>query len=147
MGYDASAEITAHLAATPERVWSALTEPEALAAWYWPASTDPQVTSDPRPGGRFGITAGAADMGFSGVYREMDPPRRMVQSWRWAGDDRDSRVTISLTPADGGTDLLVVHDQVDAETAEAYRAGWASCLARLPGHLDGGVSAAGPGSR
>ncbi|MCA2215308.1 SRPBCC domain-containing protein [Jidongwangia harbinensis] len=85
--------------------------------------------------------------GFADVYREMDPPRRMVQSWRRGGDDRDSRVTITLTPAGGGADLLVVHDQVDAETAEAYRAGWASCLDRPPAYLDRPATGPGAGSR
>jgi uncharacterized protein YndB with AHSA1/START domain len=129
------AEMTAHLLAEPKHVWSALTDADALAAWYWPASVQPRVTSDPRVGGRFGITAGAADMGFSGEYVELDEPRHMVQSWRWAGDDTDSRVTIELIPADGGTDLVVVHDELDAETAERYRAGWESCLERLPAYL------------
>lgn len=135
MSFDHSARIDAHLDATPDQVWHALTDPEALAAWYWPASVQPSATSDPRPGGRFGITAGAADMGFSGEYREFEPPRRMVQSWRWAGDDRDSRVTIDLVPTAGGTDLRVIHDQVDESTAEMYRQGWESCLARLPDFL------------
>jgi uncharacterized protein YndB with AHSA1/START domain len=135
MTYDESAEITAHLPAAPERVWAALTDPDALAAWYWPVSMQPTATSDPVVGGRFGITTEDAGMGFEGVYLALDEPRRIVQSWRWAGDDRDSRVTIDLTPADGGTDLIVVHDRVDAETAESYRAGWQSCLTRLPGYL------------
>jgi uncharacterized protein YndB with AHSA1/START domain len=136
METDHSAEIRAHLDAPPERVWRALTEADALAAWYWPATLKPEVTSDARPGGRFAITAGAdQDMGFSGVYQEFVPPRRMVQSWAWAGVDRDSRVTIDLTPAGGGTDLVVVHDQVDAETAQMYRQGWESCLGRLPAYL------------
>jgi uncharacterized protein YndB with AHSA1/START domain len=135
METDHSAEIRTHLDAPPERVWHALTDANALAAWYWPASLKPEVTSDARPGGHFGVTARAADMGFSGVYREFDPPRRMVQSWGWAGVDRDSRVTIDLTPANGGTDLLVVHDQVDAETAQMYRQGWESSLSRLPAYL------------
>jgi uncharacterized protein YndB with AHSA1/START domain len=74
-------------------------------------------------------------MGFAGVYEQFEPPRRMVQSWRWAGEERTSRVTVDLVPADGGTDLVVVHDRLDADQVEPYRAGWESCLARLPGHL------------
>jgi uncharacterized protein YndB with AHSA1/START domain len=74
-------------------------------------------------------------MGFAGEYLELDEPSRIVQSWRWAGDDRDSRVTIDLTPAADGTDLVVTHDQLDEETAEKYRAGWQSCLDRLPAYL------------
>ena len=83
METDHSAEIKAHLDASPERVWQALTDANALAAWYWPASLQPGSPPTPGPGGRFAITARAADMGFSGVYQEFDPPRRMVQSWRW----------------------------------------------------------------
>ena len=137
MSFDHAAELTAHLDAEPERVWHSLTDADALARWYWPVTVEPQVTSEARQGGRFGITAEAADMGFSGEYLEFDRPRRLVQSWRWAGDDRDSRVTLELTPAGAGTELRVVHDQVDEKTAEMYRQGWESCLARLPGYLAG----------
>jgi uncharacterized protein YndB with AHSA1/START domain len=129
MAYDQSAVITVHLAAPPERVYAALTDAAALQAWYWPDSMAPQAFSDPVVGGRFGIEAAGA--GFAGHYTELDPPRRIVQSWRWQGDHRDSRVAIDLAAADGGTDLTVVHDQVDEATAELYRQGWASCLDRL----------------
>jgi uncharacterized protein YndB with AHSA1/START domain len=135
MEHDESAVIKAHLAASPEQVWHALTDAGALTAWYWPAAVHPVVTSDPVVGGRFGIDADG--MGFSGVYQELDAPRRIVQSWRWQGDDRDGRVTIELTPASDGTDVVVVHDRIDAATAEMYRAGWESCLARLPEYLSG----------
>ena len=107
MALDQSAVITAHLAAPPERVYEALTDAEALQAWYWPAAMSPKAFSNPVAGGRFGVEADGA--GFAGRYTELDPPRRIVQSWRWKGDDRDSRVTIDLAPAeaDGGTDLTV----------------------------------------
>jgi uncharacterized protein YndB with AHSA1/START domain len=129
------AEITTHIDAPPERVWAALTDADALTAWYWPATLEPVATSDPVVGGAFGIATASPEMGFSGTYVELDPPRRLVQTWRWAGAQSDSRVTIDLTPADGGTHLVVVHDQVNAETAEMYRQGWESCLGRLPGYL------------
>jgi hypothetical protein len=44
-------------------------------------------------------------------------------------------VTIALSPADEGTDLIVVHDRLDADTVERYRQGWESCLTRLPEYL------------
>jgi uncharacterized protein YndB with AHSA1/START domain len=132
---DQVARISAHVSAPPERVWSALTDADALTAWYWPASTSPRATSDPVVGGRFGVTTADPGMAFSGEYLVLEPPRRLVQSWRWAGDDRDSRVTIELSPAGDGTDVVVRHDRLDAETATAYRQGWESCLTRLPGYL------------
>jgi uncharacterized protein YndB with AHSA1/START domain len=135
MAFDDSAVITSHVAAPPARVYAALTDADELAAWYWPSALSPKAVSHPVVGGRFGIDTATAGMGFAGEYVELEPPRRIVQTWRWAGDDRDSRVRIDLTPSGDGTDLVVVHDQVDAETAEMYRAGWESCLARLPGYL------------
>jgi len=135
MTFDKSARVSAHLEASPERVWQALTSPEELTAWYWPASLSPKATSDPTVGGHFGITTASKDMGFAGEYLELEPPRRIVQSWRWAGEDSASRVTIDLTPAGDGTDLVVTHAELDAATAEMYRAGWQSCLDRLPAHL------------
>ncbi len=142
VSFGESARVEAHVAAPPERVWAALTDADSLAAWYWPAAGSPAATSDPVVGGRFGVRGDG--MGFAGEYAELERPRRIVQSWRWDGDDRDSRVTIELTPAGDGTDLVVVHDRIDAATAEDYRAGWESCLARLPGFL---ASDSPPGNR
>lgn len=133
MSDNSSAIVRSHVEASPERVWHALTDGEALTAWYWPAAVRPVAISDPVVGGRFGLAADG--MGFSGDYVELDPPRRIVQTWRWAGDERDTLVTIELTASDGGTDLLVRHDVADAATADMYRAGWQSCLDRLPGYL------------
>lgn len=135
MAYDKSAEIKVHIEAPPERVWAAFTDPDALTAWYWPAEFGPKATSDARVGGRFAIATASADMGFAGEYLELDAPRRLVESWRWAGDDRDSLVTIELAPAAGGTDVLVTHERLNAHTAAMYRAGWQSCLDRLPEYL------------
>jgi uncharacterized protein YndB with AHSA1/START domain len=47
MAQDKSAEISAHLDAGPEQVWAALTEADALTAWYWPASTKPRPLRTP----------------------------------------------------------------------------------------------------
>jgi uncharacterized protein YndB with AHSA1/START domain len=129
MTYDEEAVITSHVDVPRERVWTALTDAGELTAWYWPAAVHPRATSDPVVGGGFGIDADG--MGFAGRYLELEPPHRIVQSWRWAGDDRDSRVSIELTAAGSGTDIRVVHSELDEEAAAMYDAGWASCLARL----------------
>jgi len=135
---DSAAVLEVRLSAPAARVWEALVDAEALLVWYWPASLHPEVHSEPVAGGRFGIEA--EGMGFSGEYVEFDPPHRFVQAWRWLGDDWDSRVTVELTPVADGTDVRVVHDLVDAATAAQYRAGWESCLGRLPGFLEGGAA-------
>jgi uncharacterized protein YndB with AHSA1/START domain len=133
MSYDQSAVVTAHLEAAAAEVYAALTDAAALEAWYWPSTMNPKAESDPVEDGHFALDAG--DIGFAGQYLVLDPPHHIVQSWRWKGDDRDSLVTITLTPTANGTDLTVTHAQLDARTAEDYRAGWESCLSRLPAHL------------
>jgi uncharacterized protein YndB with AHSA1/START domain len=40
-----------------ERVWRALTDPVALAAWFWPQRFEPTAEVDLRVGGRYRITA------------------------------------------------------------------------------------------
>jgi hypothetical protein len=47
----------------------------------------------------------------------------------------ERRRSDSLTPSGDGTGLRIVHDEVDDETAAMYRAGWESCLTRLPAYL------------
>jgi uncharacterized protein YndB with AHSA1/START domain len=80
-----------------ERVWAALTSPEALAAWLMPNDFVPEVghaftfRTDPAPG-------------FDGtvhcVVRALEPPTRMV--WSWRGGPIDTTVTFTLTALDAG---------------------------------------------
>ncbi|HLV59519.1 MAG TPA: SRPBCC domain-containing protein [Natronosporangium sp.] len=124
-------EITRDLSATPERVWHALTDPAALAAWFWP-HLDNTVETDPRVGGRYRIAGPRAGIAVTGEYLEVDPPRRLVFTWRWEDQDEQSRVTVELRPAGTGTTLTLVHDRIgDAVTRDRFADGWRDCLDRL----------------
>ena len=89
-----------HYAHPPERVWRALTSREALAAWLMPNDFEPRV------GHRFQFRTDPAP-GFDGVVHcevlEMEPPHRMV--WSWRGGKIDTEVAFSLAPVAGGTEL------------------------------------------
>ena len=80
-----------------ERVWAALTSPEALSAWLMPTDFAPEV------GRAFTFRTWPAP-GFDGVVRcrvlELDPPTRMV--WSWEGGPIDTTVTFTLTPLGAG---------------------------------------------
>ena len=121
IAYDRSVELSVHLDAAPEQVWAAVTDERALAEWFWPPRLRPRITADPRPGGRYRISAGAMDMAVSGRYLEVTPPRRLVLSWRWDGDDRESLVTITVSGDASGTDLDVRHESLDDQAADAPR--------------------------
>lgn len=124
-------EMTRTLAASPERVWHALTDPVALAAWFWPHLHN-TVETDPRVGGRYRIAGPAAGIAVGGEYLEVDPPKRLVFTWRWEGEEEQSRVTVDLQPAGEGTTLTLVHDRIaDDTTRDRFADGWRDCLERL----------------
>ena len=128
------------LPAPPERVWAALTEPGALAAWFWPARMGTVASAEPRQGGRYRIDATAAGMAVSGEYLTVEPPALLVFTWRWDGEPDETVVTIALSPQEGGTRLRLRHDRFgDPEHADRHRTGWTDCLDRLPGWLAAGA--------
>jgi uncharacterized protein YndB with AHSA1/START domain len=90
---------------SPEVVWAALTDGEALAQWLMPNNFEPVA------GRRFQFRIDPM-MGFPGVIDcevlEIDPPRRMV--WSWATKPRAGktahpalRIEWQLTPKGEGT--------------------------------------------
>lgn len=84
----------------PARVWEALTRADALAAWLMPNDFEPRV------GHRFTFRTDPAP-GFDGIVHcevlALDPPARMV--WSWRGGNIDTVVTFELEPAGRGTRL------------------------------------------
>lgn len=128
-----SLEITRTLAAPPDRVWQAFTDPVALAGWFWP-HLDNTVEIDLRPGGGYRIAGVSAGIAVSGTYLEVAPPERLGFTWQWDGEDEQSRVSLALAAtADGGTTLSLVHDRLPDDAArDSHVQGWQDCLDRLP---------------
>jgi uncharacterized protein YndB with AHSA1/START domain len=92
------------LRASPERVFAAWTEPAELARWF---GTRAEV--DLRVGGRWRFvwaTGEGTEAHGTGVYRVIDPPRRLVYTWEDNGAG-PTVVTVELTPEDDGTRLRV----------------------------------------
>jgi uncharacterized protein YndB with AHSA1/START domain len=128
--------ITRELAASPDRVWTAFTDPDALAQWFWPAASHTTASLDPRKGGRYRIEASNRNMAVSGEYREVSPPHKLVFTWQWDGEDDQSLVTIEISPHESGTQLAIRHELLASETdRNDHERGWHDCLDRLPGWL------------
>jgi uncharacterized protein YndB with AHSA1/START domain len=74
--------ITRVFDAPREVVFKAWTEPERFARWWGPKGwTTPFCTIDPRPGGRIHFcmrSPEGVEIWNGGVYREVDPPARLV---------------------------------------------------------------------
>jgi uncharacterized protein YndB with AHSA1/START domain len=71
----------------------------------------------------------------AGVYREVEPPSKLVFSWAWETPTSpgETLVTLRLEPEGAGTRLLLVHERFpNAEECEKHRKGWTGSLERLP---------------
>ena len=128
--------LTRVLPVPPDRVWHALTDPTALAAWFWPPRMAPTADTDVRAGGRYHIAASSPRMAVSGEYVELEPPKRLAFTWQWDGEAEQTLVTIGLAANDAGTELTLTHERFDDDgSRDNHLKGWEDCLDRLPGWL------------
>ena len=64
---------------------------------------------------------------ISGKTLELEPGKRIVQSWRstdFAADAPDSRLEVVLSTAKGGTKVTLKHSDLPAGSSAEYRKGW-----------------------
>jgi len=94
------------VAAPPERVFQAITDPNQVSRW-WGQQGLYHITEwkgDLRPGGKWssvGVGADGSSFRVDGEYIEVDPPRRLVHTWlaSWSGELKTT-VTWELEPRD-----------------------------------------------
>jgi uncharacterized protein YndB with AHSA1/START domain len=128
------------IAAPPERLFALWTEPELFAKWFGPEGFEVPVSDlDLRPGGRWSATMRSPEgrqMTVGGVYRRIEPPRRLVFTWTWNADSGmaavETEVDVRFDPAPGGTRLVLRHENFDTrENRDGHNRGWTSTLAKL----------------
>ena len=130
--------ITRRYAVTPEKVWRAWTDPQALSQWFGPGDTHSVTRADldVRVGGRYHIafrTQDGQEHDVSGVYQEVEQDRKLVFTWAWKSTpERVSLVTIELRPTPQGTELAFLHEQfVDMEARNNHERGWTRTFSKL----------------
>jgi uncharacterized protein YndB with AHSA1/START domain len=129
-------ELSRTLAAPAEAVWRALTDPGALATWFWPERFGTKAEVDLRVGGRYRIDGPGAGMAAAGEYVAVDAPTRLVFTWRWDGEPDETLVTYTLTSLGAATELVVRHERfADEDVRDRHAQGWSDCLDRLPDWL------------
>lgn len=125
--------------ATPERVFAAWTDTAQLAQWYGPEGMTCEVfENDVTPGGRYALVMRSQEGEYhlSGAYEEIDPPNRLVMTWKWKTSDETTRVIIELRPEGDGTHLRLTHTGfAEAEQAGSHNQGWTSSLNDLERYL------------
>ena len=88
----------------PERVWTALTDPRAIAEWLMPNDFEPRL------GHRFQFRVANA-RGWSGIVdcevTRVEAPRRLAYTWK--SDKVDTLVEWTLEPTAAGTRVALHH--------------------------------------
>jgi len=148
-----------YIKATPQAIWDAITQPE----WTEKYGYGGRGEYDLRPGGAYrGFTSqemratGAPDLAIDGEVVEVDPPRKLVLTWRMVMDEEMAaqgftRLTYELDEGkDGVTKLTVVHDLAGAPQLAVLMSGgledvgagggWSWVLSDLKTLLETGTS-------
>ncbi|MGI8505944.1 MAG: ArsR/SmtB family transcription factor [Solirubrobacteraceae bacterium] len=137
-----------YIKTSPERLWEAITSSEMRQRYNFGVG----VESDWTPGSRY--ESGHPDAPgiiSEGENLEVDPPRRLVQSFRalWGDDVRregTSRVTWEIEPVADSCRLTVIHDQLPEDASGALYGGWPMVLSGLKTLLETGETLTTPGS-
>ena len=110
-----------------------------------------EVHSDWAPGSTYTSSVpGVIDIA-EGENLEVDPPRRLVQTFNalWSDDAKNegtSRVTWEIEPVGDSCRLTVTHDQLRDDAHPEIYGGWPQILSGLKTLLETGESLTTPGS-
>lgn len=111
---------TVFIPATPEEVYEAYTNPAIHSEF-----TGAQATGAAEAGEAFT----AWDGYIEGQYVELEPGKRVVQTWsttEWPTGAAPSTLELTFDERDGGTDITLVQTDVPSEQASDYDEGWHS---------------------
>jgi uncharacterized protein YndB with AHSA1/START domain/DNA-binding transcriptional ArsR family regulator len=136
-----------YIRTTPERLWEAITDPDQRSVY----SFGLRVKSDWTPGSRYEFSGpdGTGVWG-EGENLEVDPPRRLVQTYRalWSEEVKSagfSRVTWEIEPVGDSCRLSIIHELREDAHGEIY-GGWPQILSGLKTLLETGEQLTTPGS-
>ena len=136
-----------YIKTTPERLWEAITDPGLRASYSFGVATH----SDWTPGSRYRAGVPGVVEIAEGENLEVDPPRRLVQTFTalWSEDvqrEGESRVTWEIEPIGTSCRLRVTHDQLSEDANNELYGGWPMILSGLKTLLETGESLTTPGS-
>lgn len=137
-----------YIKTTPERLWEAITDPELRRKFSFGVG----VYSDWAPGSSYeGISVAKTTPIFAGDNLEVDPPRRLVQSYNalWSDDAKaegTSRVTWEIEQIADSCKLTVTHDQLREGANPQLYGGHPMVLSGLKTLLETGESLTTPAS-
>lgn len=137
-----------YIKTTAERLWEAITDSEMRRKYFFGVG----VTSDWSPGSRYECVHPLAPSAlFEGENLEVDPPRRLVQSFRAlfhedVKREGTTRLTWEIEPVGDSCRLTLTHDQLREDANIGIYGGWPQVLSGLKTLLETGESLTTHGS-
>jgi uncharacterized protein YndB with AHSA1/START domain/tRNA(Arg) A34 adenosine deaminase TadA len=143
-----STRVTRHIRAPRAAVYRAFLEADAVQRWMVPTGMTSQVhVFDPREGGAFRVSltydaptgtgkSSAHTDTYHGRFVQLVPNERIVQAVEFETADPaiqgEMTITVTLADADGGTELVAVHDHLPPGVSpDDNELGWRISLDKL----------------
>ena len=130
-----------YIRTTPEKLWQALTDPEFTCRYFFETWQD--CTWEAGASWRMVVSDGRTT--DSGQVLEIDPPRRLVLSWRHdrrpeLHEEGYSRCTFELEQQGSSVKLTITHeiDKPESKLIQAVSNGWPHILSSLKSLLETG---------
>ena len=128
------------IAATPERIWDAITDPQQTRQYFYGALSK----SDWTVGSPWTSESEEGEVYLDGEILEIDPPRRLVHTLRVVQDpiaaaEAPSTVEWQITPMGDRCRLTMTHTGRGPATIEYTSGGWNTILGGLKQLLETGA--------
>jgi len=141
-----------YIKTTPQRLWEAITDPDLRQKYTFGVTIESDWTNGSTYQGFAGRTSVAPGMPIlEGENLEVDPPHRLVQSYRALWSDAvkhegTSRVTWEIEAIGDSCRLTVIHDEMREGAHSEIYGGWPMILSGLKTLLETGELLTTPGS-
>ena len=127
--------------AAKERVFRAWTDPAQLKRWWsigegWKTSF---AEVDLKVGGKFSLEnqpPGGDNVMITGEFLSVEPPDRLVYTWRFPGArPEEGIITVEFKELGGRTEVVVTHERSSRAMSPGAIAGWKAALESLASFL------------
>jgi len=131
-----------YIRTTPEKLWSALTDPEYMKQYWFGVHCDSQWTA----GSPWRMVHPDGQVTDAGEIVQAAPPRRLVIRWRHESRpelkaEGDSLCTMELEPTGSAVKLSITHsiEREPSKSIDAVSGGWPKILSNLKSLLETGA--------
>jgi uncharacterized protein YndB with AHSA1/START domain len=135
-----------HYPYSPQQVFEAWSNPEALGQWFGPHSHNCKVEKyEFHVNGEYQIRMipvtedndcggydPSKDSVCAGTFVEIKTDKRIVMTFGWienGGDVNGTLLTVEFNAVDSGTEITLIHERLpNQDSADAHRGGWEGTL-------------------